>query len=120
MIAGCVVVFRIQNCPAWTTGMLGLPGVGTAEMLIVGIIALLLFGKNLPSVARNMGKSMAELKKGLSGFQEEFRSVTREAERSMAIDMHDTAPAERSRPVARPAAPAAAADDFAAPKFDLE
>ena len=43
--------------------MLGLPGVGTAEMLIVGIIALLLFGKNLPSVARNMGKSMAELKK---------------------------------------------------------
>ena len=74
--------------------MLGLPGVGTAEMLIVGIIALLLFGKNLPSVARNMGKSMAELKKGLSGFQEEFRAVTREAERSMTVDMHDTAPAE--------------------------
>lgn len=102
--------------------MLGLPGVGTAEMLIVGIIALLLFGKNLPSVARNMGKSMAELKKGLSGFQEEFRSVTREAERSMSIDMHDTAAPERNRSVPRAAAstPAAAADDFAAPKFDLE
>jgi len=100
--------------------MLGLPGVGTAEMLIVGIIALLLFGKNLPSVARNMGKSMAELKKGLSGFQEEFRSVTREAERSMSIDMHDSPPAERSRPAARPATPVSSADDFAAPKFDLE
>ena len=98
--------------------MLGLPGVGTAEMLIVGIIALLLFGKNLPSVARNMGKSMAELKKGLSGFQEEFRAVTREAERSMTVDMHETAPAERSRPAPKPAS--SAADDFAAPKFDLE
>jgi sec-independent protein translocase protein TatA len=108
----------IENCPAGTLCMLGLPGVGTAEMLIVGIIALLLFGKNLPSVARNMGKSMAELKKGLSGFQEEFRAVTREAERSMTVDMHDTAPAERSRPAPRPAA--SAADDFAAPKFDLE
>lgn len=104
--------------------MLGLPGVGTAEMLIVGIIALLLFGKNLPSVARNMGKSMAELKKGLSGFQEEFRTVTREAERAVSMDSHDSSSADRNRPATRPSAPAPApapaADDFAAPKFDLE
>ena len=30
---------------------------GPAEMLFVGIIALLLFGKKLPEVARSMGKS---------------------------------------------------------------
>ena len=50
-----------------------LPGIGTTEMLIVGIIALLLFGKNLPNVARNMGKSFAEFKKGVSSFQDEIR-----------------------------------------------
>ena len=77
-------------------------------------------GSNAIAISDGVRARMAELKKGLSGFQEEFRSVTREAERSMAIDMHDTAPAERSRPVARPAAPETAADDFAAPKFDLE
>jgi sec-independent protein translocase protein TatA len=39
-----------------------LPGVGAFEMLSLGLIALLLFGKNLPSVAKNLGKSFAELK----------------------------------------------------------
>lgn len=102
-----------------------LPGIGTSEMLIVGVIALLLFGKNLPGVARNLGKSMAELKKGLSGFQEEFRNATREAERSVAY----SPPAPVSRipapdPPARTAAPAAAqsgsTDDFTAPRFELD
>ncbi|MEM1062076.1 MAG: twin-arginine translocase TatA/TatE family subunit [Planctomycetota bacterium] len=45
---------------------------GPTELLIVGAIALLLFGKRLPEVARNLGKSVSELKKGMSGFQEEI------------------------------------------------
>ena len=99
-----------------------LPGVGSTEMLIVGIIALLLFGRNLPNVAKNMGKSLAELKKGLSGFQDEFRNVTREAERSVNY------PSSASSGVAKPAAQerpkvtseVAASDDFSAPRFDLD
>jgi sec-independent protein translocase protein TatA len=104
-----------------------LPGIGTSEMLIVGVIALLLFGKNLPGVARNLGKSMAELKKGLSGFQEEFRNATREAERSVAYS--PPVPASRTPAVDPPSrAPASApaavqagsADDFTAPRFELD
>ena len=99
-----------------------LPGVGSTEMLIVGIIALLLFGRNLPNVAKNMGKSLAELKKGLSGFQDEFRNVTREAERSVNY------PSSASSGAAKPAAQerpkvtseVAASDDFSAPRFDLD
>jgi sec-independent protein translocase protein TatA len=36
------------------------------EMMIVGVIALLLFGKRLPEVARSLGKSVSEFKGGLN------------------------------------------------------
>lgn len=67
MIAGCVVVFRIQNCPAWTTGMLGLPGVGTAEMLIVGIIALTAVWQESPQCCSQHGQKHGGAEEGIVG-----------------------------------------------------
>lgn len=98
-----------------------LPGVGTSEMLIVGVIALLLFGKNLPGVARNLGRSIAELKKGISGFQDEFRNASREAERNLAYSgtPSRTPVPETPRPAPAPAQ-VASSDDFTAPRFDLD
>ena len=46
------------------------PGFG--EMLIIGIIAVLLFGKRLPEVGRSLGRSLVEFKKGMSDIQSEF------------------------------------------------
>ena len=95
-----------------------LPGVGTPELIIVGIIALLLFGKNLPNVARNAGKSFAEFKKGISGFQEEFHKVSREAEKTISY----TPPANKSTDEDRPKPTddeTSNDDDFSAPKFDV-
>lgn len=42
---------------------------GPMEMMLVGGIALLLFGKNLPKVARDAGKAIVEFKKGMSGIE---------------------------------------------------
>lgn len=55
-----------------------LPGgsIGPVEMMIFGVLALLLFGKRLPEVARSLGKGIVEFKRGIKGVQDELNSVT--------------------------------------------
>jgi len=43
-------------------------GIGPHEMVVVGIIAVLLFGRKLPEVARSLGTSYREFRKGLNEF----------------------------------------------------
>ena len=50
-------------------------GLNPMELLIVGVVAVLLFGNKLPQVARSLGKSVTDFKKGMSGIEEEFRSA---------------------------------------------
>ncbi|MCA9225818.1 MAG: twin-arginine translocase TatA/TatE family subunit [Planctomycetales bacterium] len=53
-------------------------GLGMQELLIVGVVAVLLFGKRLPEVARSLGGGYREFKKGLSEFhtQMEYTSAS--------------------------------------------
>lgn len=46
-------------------------GIGTNELLILGVIAVLLFGTRLPKVARSFGQSVTEFKKGMKEIQED-------------------------------------------------
>jgi sec-independent protein translocase protein TatA len=48
-------------------------GLGMQELLIVGVLAVLLFGKRLPEVARSLGSSYREFRKGLSDIQSQMR-----------------------------------------------
>ena len=48
-------------------------GMGMMEIMVIGGIAVILFGKNLPSVARKFGKTYREFRKGLSEFQNQVR-----------------------------------------------
>jgi sec-independent protein translocase protein TatA len=54
-------------------------GVGPPEMIVIGIIALLLFGKRLPEVARSLGKGITEFKKGMHGIEDEIQNAGRSA-----------------------------------------
>lgn len=52
--------------------MLG--GIGAQELLLILLIILLLFGaKKIPEIARGLGKSVAEFKKGARDLEDEIK-----------------------------------------------
>jgi sec-independent protein translocase protein TatA len=50
-------------------------GVGSSEMVVMGILALMLFGSRLPEVARKLGGTYRGLKKSVDEFKREFEAV---------------------------------------------
>ncbi len=44
-------------------------------MIIVGVIAVLVFGKRLPEMARSVGKGLAEFQRAVQGIQNEITSA---------------------------------------------
>ena len=53
---------------------LALFNLGGMEWVIILVIGLLLFGSRLPSVGRNIGKSITEFKKGMKDAQEDIQN----------------------------------------------
>ena len=50
--------------------------VGSGELMLILLVALLLFGRDLPRVARSLGRSVADIKRG---FSESARPLTEAA-----------------------------------------
>ena len=62
-------------------GLLGLIGpFGPMEIGAILIIAVLLFGRRLPDVGRNVGKAIIEFKKGVKGITDEIEEESRKPE----------------------------------------
>lgn len=78
-------------------------GVSSWEMVLLFVVALLLFGKRLPEVARSLGKGMMEFKKGLYDIQDEVTSAANSTRSTVS----------QSRPI-----PADAREEATAPKFE--
>jgi len=49
----------------------GLFNLGPAEIVVLAIIGVLLFGRKLPEVGRYLGKGIVEFKKGIKGLEDE-------------------------------------------------
>lgn len=88
----------------YTLAFLG--NIGWQELLIVLIIALILFGSRLPEVARSMGKSVVEFKKGLNGVQEEVDSAGQQTRISQPLPPPTQAPTAYAAPQGYQPAPA--------------
>ena len=85
-------------------------GLSPFELVVIGVIAVVLFGGNLPEVARKMGGSYREFRRGLSEVQQQFREAEFEAKKNLSVDDPVTTsyddeedePAEPSAPKFKP------------------
>ena len=73
-----------------------MPQIGPAEILVVLLVGLLVFGpKRLPEIGRQVGRAMREVKK----FQD---TVKGELDQGLHFDEHDDAPADDPTPSGLP------------------
>ena len=71
----------------WYPLAIGLPSGG--EWIVIAIIGLLIFGKRLPDVGRDMGKAIMNFKKGMSEAQNEIMQVDPEPTPARPLLAHD-------------------------------
>ena len=64
---------------------------GTGEWMVILFIGLLIFGRRLPEVARSLGKSVNEFKKGLREFQDSADDVVSDVNKIKTDVVNDVA-----------------------------
>jgi len=74
--------------------------IGGPEWMVILVIALLIFGRRLPEVARSLGKSVNEFKKGMREFQDNANEVASDLNRATneAVSEADTHTSETTYP----------------------
>jgi sec-independent protein translocase protein TatA len=83
-------------------------GLGPLEIVAIGALAVMLYGKKLPDVGRTVGQSIGELRK-------QWTAISRELDVSAHLEGRDVRPA---RPARRFEDDVVGAGSVSAPRFD--
>lgn len=73
-------------------------GLGPLEISLILVVALLLFGKRVPEVARSLGKGIVEFKRGVRGIEDEVDEASRESSSNIQPPAGPGAPSETKSP----------------------
>ncbi|MEI6258113.1 MAG: twin-arginine translocase TatA/TatE family subunit [Planctomycetota bacterium] len=65
-------------------------GLGPVEVVLIGAIAVMLYGKRLPEVGRSVGQSIAELRR-------QWTTISRDLDVSSHLEGRDAQPARPTR-----------------------
>ena len=74
------------------------------ELIVIMVVALLLFGKRLPEVARSLGKGVVEFKKGLKGVEDDLDQSSYQASKQNNYSPEKPAQGSSPPPPAEPPA----------------
>ena len=83
-------------------------GLSFQELIIVGVVAVLLFGRNLPSVAKSLGQYYAQFRRGMNDLQSQFN----------VPELYDTGPSKPRKASRRTYDDYDDRDEVSAPKFE--
>jgi sec-independent protein translocase protein TatA len=70
-------------------------GLGPMEIVVLVVLGVLLFGKNLPSMGRYIGKSIVEFKKGVKGLEDDVETGVAPRNDMAAQDQPQLRPPQR-------------------------
>ena len=69
---------------------------GPLELTVIAILALLFFGRRLPEVAKSMGKSIVEFKKGLKDVKDDIDTASTPDDDRKALPANDDTNEDKS------------------------
>ena len=78
---------------ATVTPLFGFFGLGTQEIMLLLVLGVLLFGRNLPALGRSLGKTVTEFKRGVKGLEDDMEPTAGGATR--AIEPEPVRPPQR-------------------------
>lgn len=74
-------------------------GLGSTELILILLVALLLFGaKNLPKIARNLGKSLEEFRRAAHEVKREILQADAEPPPAPPKRLDSTEPRQKEKP----------------------
>ena len=71
------------------TNILGFWAPGPVEMIIILVVAVLIFGRRLPEIARGLGKSLTEFKKGVKEAHDDVNDVVDDVKKEVDDAVND-------------------------------
>jgi sec-independent protein translocase protein TatA len=77
------------------TTLFGFLGLGTQEIMLLLVLGVLLFGRNLPSLGRSLGKTVTEFKRGVKGLEDDFEPAAGGANTTRVVEPEPVRPPQR-------------------------